>query len=170
MNNSSRLNAPQLLEAFHNVVEFDCGIESLNDYLRRFAYINNQNGSSRTYVSVRDKRVVGYYTLTPGAVSKEQAPERIGKGLANRPVAVIILARLAVDKFEQGTGLGRGLLRDSLMRIIYAADVIGGRAVLVHAKDKQAKAFYEHFGFEASSIDPFHLYLLMKDIKKTFGM
>lgn len=131
---------------------------------------NNQNSSARTYVTARNERVVGYYTLTPGAVTKQEAPQRVGKGLADHPLPVIVLARLAVDKSEQGTGLGKGLLKDALLRIVGAADIIGGRAVLVHAKNSQAKSFYEHFGFEPSPIDQFHLYLLLKDIKKTLGM
>lgn len=83
---------------------------------------------------------------------------------------MIILARLAVDKTEQGTGLGKALLRDALVRIVAAADSIGGRAILVHAKHERAKSFYEYFGFESSPIDPLHLYLLIKDIKKTLGI
>ena len=167
MNKSDPLKSPVLLEEPHALEDFDCGIEALNAYLKKFAYINNQNSSARTYVATKHNRVDGYYTLTPGSVSKKESPERIGKGLANHPIPVIILARLAIDQGEQGTGLGKGLLRDALLRIVAAADIIGGRAVLVHAKDNQAKSFYEHFGFEPSPIDQFHLYLLLKDIKKT---
>lgn len=171
MNNKAQpLKAPVPLEAFHAIDDFDCGDEALNTYLRKFARINNQNSSARTYVTARNERVVGYYTLTPGAVTKQEAPQRVGKGLADHPLPVIVLARLAVDKSEQGTGLGKGLLKDALLRIVGAADIIGGRAVLVHAKNSQAKSFYEHFGFEPSPIDQFHLYLLLKDIKKTLGM
>ena len=83
---------------------------------------------------------------------------------------VILLARLAVDKSEKGKGLGSGLLRDALSRVISAAEIIGGRALLVHAKDEQAKAFYERFGFEPSPIDSFHLFLLLKDVRKTLGI
>jgi len=167
MNKGYSLKAPALLEESHILDEFDCGVETLNAYLRKFAQINNQNNSGRTYVATRDNLVVGYYTLAAGSVTKKEAPERIGKGLADHPIPLIILARLAVDKTEQGTGLGKGLLRDALLRTVAAADVIGARAMLVHAKDSQAKSFYQHFGFEPSPIDPFHLYLLLKDIKKT---
>lgn len=164
------LKTPILLEDLHSVDDFDCGVEALNDYLKEFAFINNQNNSGRTYVAARNNRVVGYYTLAAGSITKKDAPERMGKGLSNHPIPLIILARLAVDKNEQGTGLGKGLLCDALLRTASAADVIGARALVVHAKDNQAKSFYEHFGFEPSPIDPFHLYLLLKDIKKTLGI
>lgn len=167
MDKEHPLKAPVLLEKFHHAADFDCGIEALNIYLKKFACINNQNSSARTYAALRDDRIVGYYTVAPGSILKKEAPQRVGKGLANYPIPVVILARLAVNKTEQGTGVGKGLLRNALLRIVQAADMIGGRAVLVHAKDSQSKSFYAHFGFEPSPIDPFHLYLLIKDIKKT---
>ena len=67
--------------------------------------------------------MIGYYTLTPGSVTKGDVPQRVGKGLSNHPVPVIILARLAVGKTEHGTGIGKGLLRDALLRIVHAADI-----------------------------------------------
>ncbi len=94
--------------------------------------------------------MVGYYSLTAGSVRSEEAPARVAKGLAKHPIGVILLARLAVDRREQGNGLGRALLKDALLRILAAADTIGARAVLVHAIDEQARKFYEHFGFQPS--------------------
>ena len=170
MSEKEPLEPPVLLNPSHRADEFDCGVDALNAYLKRFASINNQNGSARTYAALRGNQVAGYYTVTPGSVSKEEAPPRIGQGLARHPVPVILLARLAVDKKEKGQGLGRELLRDVLIRVVHAADSIGGRALLVHAKDEPAKSFYEHFGFEPSPLDPFHLYLLIKDIKKTLRL
>ena len=167
MNKKQPLKSPVLLDKNHLVDSFDCGIEALNDYLIKYAYTNNKNSSSRTYVSCRDNRVVAYYTITPGSVTKQDVPSRVGKGLASHPVPVIILARLAVDISEHGSGIGRSLLQNALIRIINAVDIIGGRAVLVHAKNKSAKSFYLKYGFEESPIDSFHLYLLVKDIKKT---
>ena len=169
MSKQTPLKSPVLLDKSHVVMDFDCGSAPLNKYLVRFAYENNRNRSSRTYVAARDKKVVGFYTLTPGSVSREDAPSRVTKGLANHPIPVIILARLAVDTSEKGTGLGKGLLKDALARIVEAADIIGGRAVLVHGKDDAAKSFYQKFGFEQSPLDPFHLFLLLKDIKKTLN-
>lgn len=170
MSKKPPLEPPVLLDQSHDVEGFDCGAESLNAYLKRFAYDNNQNGSARTYAVLRENQVVGYYTLAPGSVTKEEAPKRVGRGLARHPVPIILLARLAVDKNKRGQGLGGELLKDALIRIVKAADIIGGRALLVHAKDENAKSFYEHFGFESSPIDPFHLFLLLKDIKKTLGI
>jgi GNAT superfamily N-acetyltransferase len=69
----------------------------------------------------------------------------------------------------QGQGVGSAMLKDALLRAATAADIIGSRAVLVHAKDDDAKGFYEHFNFEPSPSDPYHLLLIMKDLLKILG-
>jgi predicted N-acetyltransferase YhbS len=89
----------------------------------------------------------------------------VAKGLANHPVPLIVLTRLAVDKMEQGAGLGKAMLRDALARIAGAADIVGARAVLVHAIDAQAAAFYERFDFVRCPENDLHLMLLMKDLR-----
>jgi predicted N-acetyltransferase YhbS len=157
------------LEASHDLSAFDCGAPALNEYLKKFALVNHRNQSARTYVARRGEVVVGYYTLAAGSVRREETPTRIAKGLSRHPVPVILLARLAVDRGEQGKGVGAGLMKDALLRAVQAADLIGCRAVLVHAKDHAAKTFYQRFGFEPSPVDELHLYLLMKDIKTSMG-
>ena len=87
------------------------------------------------------------------------------KGLARHPVPVMILARLAVDKEHQGTGLGQALLKDALLRTARAADIAGIRCLLVHAKDDTAQRWYESWEFEPSPSDPYHLFLMLKDLK-----
>ncbi len=159
------LNSPVPLEARHHVADFDCGVPALNTYLQKFALQNQRNQSARTYVATRGERVVGYYTLAAGSARREETPARVAKGLAAHPVPVILLARLAVDITEKGKGMGAGLLKDALLRATAAADIIGWRAVMVHAKDESAKAFYQRFSFEPSASDPFRLFLLMKDIR-----
>jgi GNAT superfamily N-acetyltransferase len=159
------LRSPTLLDATHDPSAFDCGVPALNDYLKKFALPNQGSQSARTYVAARGERVVGYYTLAAGSVRREETPTRVAKGLAAHPVPVILLARLAVDDTEKGKGLGAGLLKDALLRAVQAADVVGCRAVMAHAKDDGAKAFYERFGFAPSPGDPFRLFLLMKDVK-----
>jgi GNAT superfamily N-acetyltransferase len=151
----------------HDVSRFDCGgHQSLNDWLKRFALTNERSESARTYVVHRNGLVVGYYSISTGSVFVEEAPARISKGLARHPIPVILLARLAVDKDERSTGLGKALLKDALRRIAQAADIVGARAVLVHAIDEQARKFYEHFGFEPSPVHELQLMLLMKDLRK----
>ena len=98
---------------------------------------------------------------------KEESPARVAKGLAKHPIGVISLARLAVDRSEHGAGLGKTLLVDALSRALSAAEEIGARAILVHAVDDEAAAFYEKFGFELSPLDPKQLMLLMKDLRAT---
>jgi predicted N-acetyltransferase YhbS len=115
----------------------------------------------------RAGRVVGYYSLSAGSVRKEESPARIAKGLAKHPIGVILLARLAVDRNEHGSGLGKSLLVDALSRALTAADAIGARAILVHAIDDEAAAFYGKFGFEPSPLDSKQLLLLMKDLRAT---
>jgi GNAT superfamily N-acetyltransferase len=161
------LRRPVALARTHDLSTFDCGDQSLNEYLRRYAFLNHQNRSARTYVVQRGDRVVGYYTLAAGSASRENAPRRVAKGLARYPVPLILLARLAVDVSEQGRGLGAALLKDAILRAARAADIIGCRAILTHAKDERVKAFYLKFGFEPSPVDELHLYLLITDIKKT---
>lgn len=151
----------------HQLAAFDCGKPSLNDWLKRFALTNQKNDSARTYVVHRAAHVVGYYSLSAGAVSRDESPSRIAKGLAKHPIGVILLARLAVHGGEQRTGLGKSLLMDALLRALHAADAIGARAILVHAIDDEASSFYRKFGFETSPLDSKQLMLLMKDLRAT---
>ncbi len=166
-NGGEPLSSIEKLGKEHAVSAFDCGKEPLNDWLKRFALTNQQNDSARTYVIQRAGKVVGYYSLTAGSVRKEESSARIAKGLANHPIGVLLLARLAVDKNERGSGFGKKLLVDALTRCMEAADAIGARAILVHAIDEEAAAFYRKFGFEPSPIDPRQLLLLMKDLRAT---
>ena len=163
---------PALIAAQHQLEAFDCGNESLNQYLKRFALTNSAAGVARTYVTTPtgEPAVAGYYSLAAGSVEKARVSERVAKGLPLHPIPVVLLARLAVDQLFQGKGLGKGLLRDALQRTLAAAEVIGVRAVLVHAKDENAAAFYARFGFAPSPTDPLHLMLLIKDLRRTIAV
>jgi len=163
------LAGPEPLTAAQDVRAFDCGKQELTEWLRRYALQNQQAGAARVYVVHRKGRVVGYYALAAGSVEPEEAPERVRKGLARYPIPVILLARLAVDVSARGQGLGAGLLKDALSRSASAADEIGARAVLIHAKDDEAQVFYRHFDFEPSPTDPLQLFLLMKDLRAILG-
>jgi GNAT superfamily N-acetyltransferase len=153
----------------HILDTFDCGKEDLNRFLKRQAWSNQQAHSAQTYVLAKELTVFGYYSLAAASVTHEEATDRAKKGLARHPIPVILLARLAVDMSLHGKGIGSALLKDALIRTAQAADTIGARALLVHAKDEAAKAFYEHFNFEPSASDPYHLLLIMKDLLRVVG-
>lgn len=153
----------------HRLEDFDCGREALNRFLQRHAWNNQQSGSAQTYVLAKDLLVSGYYSLAAGSVTHDEATARVRKGQARHPIPVILLARLAVDSRLQGRGVGPALLKDALLRTASAASTIGARALLVHAKDERARSFYEHYTFEPSPSDPFHLFLIMKDLLRIVG-
>jgi len=160
------LSKVEALGRRHDLTHFDCGSHaSLNDWLKRFAWVSQQSETSRTYVVHRAARVVAYYSIATGSARREDAPPRVAKGLASHPVPIILLTRLAVDITEQGAGLGKAMLKDALVRIAGAAEIVGVRAVLVHAIDAQAAAFYQRFNFEPSPANDLHLMLLMKDLR-----
>ena len=144
---------------------FDCGQAPLNQFLQRYALVNQKANSAQTYVCCLGAEVVGFYSLAVGSVDPENAPARVMKGLARHPVPVMILARLAVDRDHQGQGLGKALLKDALLRTAQAADIAGIRCLLVHAKDEAARQWYESWEFEPSPTDPYHLFLMLKDLK-----
>jgi GNAT superfamily N-acetyltransferase len=148
---------------------FDCKQAALNQFLQRYALVNQKANSTQTYVCCLSGRVVGFYSLTVGSVDPEGAPARMMKGLARHPLPVMILARLAVDRDHQGKGLGKALLKDALLRTAQAADIAGIRCLLVHAKDEAARQWYEDFEFEPSPTDPYHLFLLLKDLKASLA-
>jgi GNAT superfamily N-acetyltransferase len=150
----------------HQLEDFDCGVEELNKFLKRYAWPNQQANASRTYVGLVGQTVVGFYTLAAGSVTLEEAPGRISKGLAKHPIPILLVARLAVDRGWQRQGIGAGLLKDAMMRGLQAAHTIGLRAIVVHAKDEKARKFYERFDFIPSPTDPLHLFVLLKDIRR----
>jgi GNAT superfamily N-acetyltransferase len=154
------------LRADHAIESFDCGREELNRYLLRYAWQNQQAGAAQTYVGLAGDVVIGYYTLAVGHVMREEAPERLTKGLARHPVPIMLLARLAVDHRWQGQGVGRALLKDAMLRTLQAADIAGIRACAVHAKDDDARRFYLKFDFVPSPSDPMHLFVLLKDVRR----
>jgi GNAT superfamily N-acetyltransferase len=153
------------LQRSHNTGDFDCGQQALNRFLIRHALQNQQAEASQTYVALAEQQVVGYYTLVVGEVAYASAHERLTKGLARHPVPIMLLARLAIITTWQGKGLGSGLLKDAMQRTLQAADIAGIRAFAVHAKDDEAKSFYEHFGFTPLPSDAYHLFRLLKDIR-----
>ena len=157
------------LDATHDVESFACGKPPLDRFLKRFALATQRAGGSQTYVACQGSTVLAYYSLAVGSVEYSDAPLRVGKGLARHPIPVIILARLAVDRAWRGRSLGKAPVKDALVRTAEAADIAGIRALLVHAKDEEARAWYDALGFEPSPTDPYHLFMLMKDLRAMLG-
>ena len=160
----SGYSAPRPISDSDDLARFDSGEPSLDEYLRTRALANHIEGGSRCFVTCRDGRVVGFYALASAAAEHRAVPGRVRRNMPN-PVPVILLSRLAIDRKEQGKGLGSHLLRDAISRCVAVADVIGVRAILVHALHDQARAFYAHFDFAPSPTDPLHLLLLIKDAR-----
>src|ERR1039457_2745764 len=162
------VGAPGKLSPEHELSEFDSGEPLLDDWLRRRAAQNEASGASRTYVVCAGTRVAAYYSLAVGAVSHATSPGRLRRNMPD-PVPVMVLGRLAVDKSFQGRGVGAGLLRDAVLRIIQAAEIAGIRGVLVHAISDAAKRFYESYGFIASPVDPMTLMITVAEAARIIG-
>ena len=159
-----KLSAPQPLAAHHEVAAFTCGVDSLDQWLKRRALPNQASGASRTFVACDGSRVLAYYPLASSAIAMNAAPGRVRRNMPE-PIPVVVLGRLAIDRSLQGQGMGRALVKDAGQRIIQAADAIGIRGVLVHALTPDAKAFYERIGFEPSPLDPMTLLVTLADLK-----
>jgi GNAT superfamily N-acetyltransferase len=140
----------------HDTAGFSCGNELLDRWLIRYAGQNERRDAARTFIATTDVRTVcGYYTLVAGQLEHDEATLQARKGLSrNFPIPVAILARLAIDSSRQGQGLGAALLDDGLGRVCRASEQVAVRAVVVHAVDESAAAFYERFGFQALSATP----------------
>lgn len=154
----------ELLDKSHNRRYFDCGEESLNDFLKKFARQNSKTGIGRTFVAVPpDSKVIqGYYTIASGSVGFGNVPDK----LPRYPIPVVLLGRIAIDEKAKGQGLGEYLLMDALKQAQRHAETLGIYAVEVYALNEQARAFYKKYEFTEFLDDPRHLYLPMKMIKQ----
>lgn len=161
----TELTAPAPLSPEHELEDFISGVAPLDDWLRQRARQNEAGGGSRTYVVCEGERVVGYYSLAAGSVLHGTATGRVRRNMPD-PVPIVLLGRLAVDQRWQGRGLGAGLLRDAVLRVIGAAETIGVRALLVHAISEDARAFYEHWGFTPSAVDPMTLMITIEEARR----
>lgn len=162
---SLKLSSPQPLTAGHLVDDFSSGEPVLDEWLKRRAMNNQLTGASRTFVVADDaNRVHGYYALAAGAVAHPLATSAVRRNMPD-PVPVLVLGRLAVDQKAQGMSLGSALLKDAVNRAVTVSQNTGVRALLVHALHEQARAFYEHYGFQPSPQHPMTLMLRLSGVK-----
>ncbi len=155
--------APVPLTDTHRLDDFDCGVASLNDWLKRRAVTNQKNNASRTYVVTDGQKVIAYYCLSSGALALKDAPSTVRRNMPD-PIPVAILGRLGVDTSWKGHGLGAALLQDAVLRTVQAAEIVGIRGIVVHAISEEAKQFYEHYGFSPSPTQPMTLILSIKKV------
>lgn len=161
---TDRYARPEPLRANHQLSGFDCGDIALNEWLLERAVDNEGRGASRSYVVVREERVVGYYCLAAAAVPRADATGKARRNMPE-PVPAMLLGRLAVDRAEQTSGLGRHLVRDAILRSISAAEIVGARILIAHAASARARDFYLGLGFAESPTDPMHVMIVMADAK-----
>jgi GNAT superfamily N-acetyltransferase len=141
---------------------FDCGEPVMDDWLKRRALANQASGTSRTFVVADEAQLVrGYYTLAAGVVDRAAAGSGLRRNMPD-PIPVMVLGRLAVDRCCHGKGLGADLLHDAILRTARLAQEFGIRAMVVHALNDRASAFYLHHGFSESTIDPLILLLRIR--------
>jgi GNAT superfamily N-acetyltransferase len=159
------LSRPEPLAETHDLNDFFSGVSSLDDWLKRRARPNQVSGASRTFILAEERRVIGYYALASGAVTVADSTGRFRRNMPG-PIPVAVLGRLAIDRSQQGRGLGRALFRDCALRVAHAADAIGIRGILVHAISEQAKAFYLALGFDPSPSEPMTLMVTLTDIRE----
>jgi GNAT superfamily N-acetyltransferase len=156
------------LQAHHERNRFACGEAALDEYLRRYARQHLEANVSRTYVASEGERIAGYYSLAMTAIRKDRLPERHHKRFPNYPVPMVRLARLAVDRNDQGNGLGTLLLLDALHRCLNLSQAIGMAGVVVDAKHERAQAFYRRFEFECFPETPLTLWLPTGALRRLF--
>lgn len=153
----------------HNREAFDCGVDALNDFLRRYARQTHEQGGAKTFLAVQDDNstlVLGFYSLSPASVEFSRAPEVVKRGLARHDVPVFRLGRLAVDKSVQGQGLGGQLLLSAGRRCLRASQEVGGMALLIDAKNERAAQWYVSYGALPLLDAPLSLLLPLATIHK----
>jgi GNAT superfamily N-acetyltransferase len=143
---------------------FDCGVASLNEWIRHVANQHQKKNFSRTYVATvaaAPDTIAGYYALAATAVETDGMPA----SRLPRRVSAVLLARLAVDTRYRGQGLGEYLLAHALDVVLRTADAVGVQCVLVDALDDNAAGFYRKYGFEPFTQSPRRLFLPVATIK-----
>lgn len=145
---------------------FSSGAPELDAWLQRFAWENQRANNAVTYVTCLGGHVVGYYAIAVGGVALVSVPTVLKKGARPDPLPCIVLARLAVDQSAQGRGIGAGLLLDALGRCSLLSESVGAAAVLIHARDENARSFYMANGnFVAWPLDDLQLMVSMKHLR-----
>jgi GNAT superfamily N-acetyltransferase len=160
----------EALSKRHNRAAFDCGVDSVNRYLRESARQQISRGLAMTTVllaSPEDDEIIGFHTLVMSTVSCALIPV---KGLPkNQSAPVVLLAQFGVSRDFQSKGIGKRLLYDALARALLASEQVGCLGVVLHAANDKAREFYIGRGFEELLDDPFHLWQPISAIQDMFA-
>src|SRR3990167_197413 len=159
-----RLSTPLPISIDHELLEFDSAEPSLDDWLKKRALKNQASGASRCFVLCEDKKVIGYYSLSAGAISHESAPKTMRRNMPD-PLPVLLLGRLAIDRNYHNKGFGSALLRDAMIRAVSVAGDAGVFAILVHSLSEQAKRFYMSRGFVESPLQSMTLMMTLETVR-----
>jgi GNAT superfamily N-acetyltransferase len=162
--NVFKLSSPTPILIHHELDIFDSGELSLDNWLKKRALKNQASGASRCFVACKDKTVIGYYTLSAGAISQEVAPKSMRRNMPD-PIPVLLLGRLAIDKNYHNKGLGSALIRDAMIRAVSIASDAGVFAILLHALSEQAKRFYLSRGFVESPLQSMTLIMTLETVR-----
>ncbi|AZO29674.1 GNAT family N-acetyltransferase [Mesorhizobium sp. M1B.F.Ca.ET.045.04.1.1] len=148
------LTPPRPLAADDDRDAFDCGRESLNNWLRRHAWRNQQDGVSRTSVICDSASglIAAYVALSAGQIERAYLPKSAQRNRPD-PVPIVLLGQLAVDRRYQGRGCGRSLLLFALRTAVRYSTDIGCFGVLTHPLDDAVRDFYRSFDFEDLPFD-----------------
>lgn len=156
---------PEAISTVHQLSHFNSGEPALDEWLIKKAIQNQEKGASRCFVLCDNaQRVVGYYSLSAGAIAHQAAPKSVRRNMPN-PLPVLLLGRLAIDQAYQNRGLGSALLRDAMLRAVAVSVEAGIFAILVHALSQQAKNFYLSRGFVVSPLQPMTLMMTLKTVR-----
>jgi GNAT superfamily N-acetyltransferase len=158
------LTPPAPITVGSELEDFDSGEESLNHWLKNRALKNQASGASRCFVVCAGQAVIGYYSLSAGAISRETAPKTLQRNMPD-PLPVLLLGRLAIDRRYHNRGIGSALLRDAMLRAVSVGGNAGVFAVLVHALSEQAKRFYLSRGFVESPLQPLTLLMTLATVR-----
>jgi GNAT superfamily N-acetyltransferase len=138
------------LEEFDDVESFDCGDEPLNNYLKRYAWANQQKMSiGVTYVALEDaapRAVLGYFTLATSSIARDHLPKKYVRGLPPYDLPLVLLARLAVDQRFVGKGVGHALIAEAFKIALRVANEVGCRYIITDAYRNRVE-WYAKYGF-----------------------
>ena len=160
------LEEQRLNTKIHDCASFDCGVPELNEYLNRYASQDRRRNIAQAYVlvdSAHPTKVLGYYAISAAQIDVDQLSEEDKRKLPRYPIPCYRMGRFAISQDLHGKGIGKLLLGCAVDRCLKARQQVAAYALIVDAKDKTAKEFYEHFGFVAFADNAMALYLVIKE-------